>query len=130
MRKMAHVCVCVCVCVCLCVCLSVCLCTCTYQPLAQSVPVRQHREGKRSGQWAQITSSSIEQCKLVMSIIFIKIKRLGVPVLAQWLMNLTRNHEIAVPSLALLSGLRIQRCCELWFRLQMQLGSRVAVAVA
>ena len=35
-----------------------------------------------------------------------------------------------VQSLALLSGLRIRRCCELWCRSQMQLGSsRVAVAV-
>ena len=28
-----------------------------------------------------------------------------------------------------ISGLRIQRCCELWGRLQMQLGSGIAVAV-
>ena len=33
--------------------------------------------------------------------------------MAQWLMNLTRNHEAAVQSLALLSGLRIPHCCEL-----------------
>ena len=35
-----------------------------------------------------------------------------------------------VPSLALLSELRIQICCELWHRLQTRLGSRVAVALA
>ena len=29
---------------------------------------------------------------------------------AQWLTSLTGNHEIAVRSLALLSGLRIRRC--------------------
>ena len=34
-----------------------------------------------------------------------------------------------VPSLASLSGLRIQHCCELWYRSQTQLGSYVAVAV-
>ena len=34
-----------------------------------------------------------------------------------------------VQSLALLSGLRIQRCHELWCRLQTRLGSRVAVAL-
>ena len=34
-----------------------------------------------------------------------------------------------VPSLASISGLRIQHCCELWCRLQMRFGSRVAVAV-
>ena len=35
-----------------------------------------------------------------------------------------------VRSLALFSGLTIQRCCELWCRSQVQLGSCVAVAVA
>ena len=33
-------------------------------------------------------------------------------------------------SLALLSGLTIQHCRELWCRLQMQLGSHVAVSLA
>ena len=33
--------------------------------------------------------------------------------MAQWLTNLSRNHEVAVQSLAPLSGLRIQRCHEL-----------------
>ena len=51
-----------------------------------------------------------------------------VPVVAQWLTSLTSNHEDAVRSLVLLSGLRIQCCCELWCRSQMWLGSRVAVA--
>ena len=31
-------------------------------------------------------------------------------------MNLTRNHEVGVQSLALLSRLRIRHCCELWYR--------------
>ena len=35
-----------------------------------------------------------------------------------------------VPSLASLSGLTIQSCCELWCRLQTLLGSGVGVAVA
>ena len=35
-----------------------------------------------------------------------------------------------VRSLASLSGLRIQHCCELWYGLQRQLGSGVAVALA
>ena len=38
--------------------------------------------------------------------------------------------RLQVRSLALLSGLRIQRCRELWYRLQTQLGSGVAVALA
>ena len=37
--------------------------------------------------------------------------------------------RIHVQSLALLSGLRIQRCCELWCRSQMRLRSCVAVAL-
>ena len=52
--------------------------------------------------------------------------------MAQWLPHLTRNHETAdsVRSLALLSGLRIWRCHELWCRSQMRLRSAVAVALA
>ena len=42
--------------------------------------------------------------------------------------NLTSIHEDLVRSLAFLSGSRIQRCCELWCRSQMQLRSCVAVA--
>ena len=38
--------------------------------------------------------------------------------------------RLRVPSLASLSGLRIQRCHELWCRSQTRLGSHVAVAVA
>ena len=54
----------------------------------------------------------------------------GVPVMGQWLMNLTSSiMRTQVRFLALLSGLRIQRCCELWCRLQTGRGSGVAVAV-
>ena len=38
--------------------------------------------------------------------------------------------KLSVQSLALVSGLRIQRCCEPWYRLQMWLRSGVAVAMA
>ena len=50
--------------------------------------------------------------------------------MAQWLMNLTRNHEVvgSIPGLA--SGLRIRHCCELWCRSQTRLGSHIAVALA
>ena len=34
-----------------------------------------------------------------------------------------------VRSLALLSGLRIQYCCDLWYRSQLRLGPCIAVAV-
>ena len=58
-----------------------------------------------------------------------KIKKTGVPVMAQWLTNLTRNHGLRVQSLPLLSGLRIWCRHELWCRLKMRLRSCVAVAL-
>ena len=56
-------------------------------------------------------------------------KREGVPISAQWLTNLTSIHEDAVQSWALISGLRVRCCCELWCREQTQLRSHAAVAV-
>ena len=50
--------------------------------------------------------------------------------MAQWLINLTRNHELRVQSVALLSGLRIWCCCELWCMLQKGLGHGVDMALA
>ena len=54
----------------------------------------------------------------------------GVPVMAQWLMILTRNHEVVglIPGLA--QWVRIRHCHELWCKLQMQLRSGIAVALA
>ena len=54
----------------------------------------------------------------------------GVPFVAQQLTNKTSIHEDmgSIPG-ALLSRLRIWRCCELWGRLQTWLRSRVAVAL-
>ena len=54
--------------------------------------------------------------------------KLGVPVVAQRKPIRLGTMRLWVQSLALLSGLRIRRCRELWCRSQMQLGS-VAVAV-
>ena len=59
--------------------------------------------------------------------------KVRVPVVAQWLTNPTRNMRLWVRFLASLSGLRIlriQRCRELWYRLQMGLGSGSGIAVA
>ena len=50
-----------------------------------------------------------------------------------WLSGLRTQLEsmrLWVRSLALLTGLRIRHCRELWFRSQMGLGSGIAVAVA
>ena len=60
----------------------------------------------------------------------IKKGKRGVPVVAQWLTNLTRTMRLRVRSLPLLSGLTIRHCRELWCRLQTWLGSCVAVALA
>ena len=44
--------------------------------------------------------------------------------------NPSRNHEVAIQSLAFLSGLRIWHSSELWCRSKKWLRSGVAVAVA
>ena len=85
----------------------------------------------------QSTSSSIfiilmmlNHIQRPLQLIF-KIVGLGVAVMAQWLTNPTRNHEVAgsIPGLTQ-ARLKIRRCRELWCRLQAWLGSCVAVAVA
>ena len=60
----------------------------------------------------------------------LKIETLGVSVVAQWLTNPTRNHEVAGSVLPLLSGLTVWRCRELWCRLQTRLRSCIVVALA
>ena len=60
----------------------------------------------------------------------IKSSVLEVPVMAQWNRILLVSIRMQVRSLALLSWLRIQHCCELWCRLQMWLRCGIAVAVA
>ena len=50
--------------------------------------------------------------------------------MAQWKKIQLGTMRLQVESLALLSGLRNRCCHELWYRLQMWLGSGVAVAVA
>ena len=49
--------------------------------------------------------------------------------MAQWKQIQLGTVSLWVRSLALLRGLRIRHCYELWWRSQMQLGSLVAVAV-
>ena len=54
----------------------------------------------------------------------------GVPLVTQQIWTWLASMRTQVQSLALLSGLRIQNYGELWGRLQMHLGSHIAVAVA
>ena len=51
----------------------------------------------------------------------------GVPIVAQWKGIWPASMRMQVWSLAPHCGLRIQRCCELWYRLQAQLRSGAAV---
>ena len=54
---------------------------------------------------------------------------LGVPIAMQWKLIQLVTMRLQIQSLASLSGLRIWRCHELWYRSQRWLGSRIAVAV-
>ena len=54
-----------------------------------------------------------------------KKKKIGVPIVAQQKQIRPGTMRLRVQSLALLSGLRIQHCYELWCRLQTQLGSYI-----
>ena len=58
-----------------------------------------------------------------------KKQKTGVPALVHWKQIWLVSVRMQVRSLALLSGPGIQRCHELWYRSQTQLGSWVAVAV-
>ena len=53
----------------------------------------------------------------------------GIPVVAQWKQIRLGTVRLQLQPLALLRGLRIRHCHELWCRLQMQLRSHIAVAV-
>ena len=57
-------------------------------------------------------------------------QRRGLPLVAQQKQIRLLSMRIQARSLALLSGLRIWHCCELWFGSQIQPRSHIAVAVA
>ena len=86
--------------------------------------------------WGRLAAAALIHllaCKLPYATgMAIKKKIMGVPVVAQWLTNPTRNREVAgsVPALAQWVNDPARRCRELWCGLQMRLGSCVAVALA
>ena len=55
---------------------------------------------------------------------------MGISVVAQWVKNLTSIHEDAGLIPGLVQGVKNWHCCELQYRLQTQLESGIAVAVA
>ena len=59
----------------------------------------------------------------------LKKKKSGIPILTRWRQIWLVTMRMWVCSLALLSGLSIWHCCELWCKLQTWLGSCVAMAV-
>ena len=66
--------------------------------------------------------ASTSQCELLLKCNF-----WGVPVVVQWKRIQLGTMRLWVRSLALLSGLRIRHCHELWCRLQTRLRSHDAV---
>ena len=54
---------------------------------------------------------------------------IGVPIMEQWKRLQLGPMRLRVQSLALLSGLRIKHCRELWCGLKTRLGSCIAVAL-
>ena len=56
-------------------------------------------------------------------------RKKGFPIMAQQKQVWIGTMRLQVQSLASLIGLRIQHCCELWCRLQIWLGSGIAVAL-
>jgi len=63
------------------------------------------------------------------NILFKVIWSIGIPIVAQWKWIWLASLRMKIQFQALLTGLRIQHCCELWCRLQARLGYWVAVAV-
>ena len=73
---------------------------------------------------------SLQSSKIGRLALTSKVTLFGIPIMVPRKQILVGTMRLWAWSLASLSGLRIQRCCELWCRLQMQLGSGIAVAVA
>ena len=62
------------------------------------------------------------------NIMLIRMRESGIPIMAQQKWIRLGTMSLQVRPLALLSGLRIWHCCELWYRSQTQLRSGVALA--
>ena len=75
--------------------------------------------------------SSWQFCQALIHKLLLHLKiNVGVPTVAQQVTDTASIPEDVSSIPGLVSGLRIQHCCELWCRLKMHLGSHVALAVA
>ena len=125
-----------------------CLCNCNFEicfhfkdneELRVICPVPAEDEQTDCTSAQQLSTSTSPPCAAELSalrykifnidIFHIKITFSEVSIVAQQVKNLTVSVKMWVQSPATLSGLRIQHCCKLQCRLQMQVGSSIAVAV-
>ena len=104
---------------------SPCLGTCPWNCTIQTGPF--------SWLWACPRNCMVQASSLPRLLVFSRLPenkkaREGVPIIAQLKRIWLASMRTQVWFLALLSGLRIRCCCELWCRLQMRLRSCMAVA--
>ena len=98
-------------------------------------PQSQHQPGSESlghpGHliWRYQGSSSLGLLQWFTSFGYLNLAWVVVPIVVKWKQIGLGNMRLWVQSLASFSGLRIWHCHELWCRSQMQLRSRVAVAM-
>ena len=78
----------------------------------------------------RVGNGRVSDLLVTLSVVGHKKGTQGVPTVAQGKQIRLVCMRMGVQSLASLSGLGIQCCCELWYKSQTQLRSHVAVAVA
>ena len=96
---------------------------------AGSSPKKGKKTKKKRKKPSEETKQSLEAGSDMTQILNYQKRNLGVPIVTQQVKTLLVSMRMQIRSLASLSGLRIRRYRKLQCRLQMRLGSGVAVAV-